>query len=382
MHKELERYKDKLPLQLLEEIERIAPASKIKKVAQRVYEEYMQSRIAPGEAVGLVSAESIGEPSTQMTLNVFHFAGAAEMSVTMGLPRIIEILDGRKEIKTPTMEIYLKSPHNKGKDIKKLALLIKETTLQNVVTDFTINVADMSVEVALDPARLEALDLKMGDVSKIVNKAIKGASVKGKGDMLTATLKKTEDKSLNLLYKLKEKLKVVYIKGVKKVKQVLPVRRKDEFIIITAGTNLKEVLGLDFVDGTRTFSNDLYDTAKVLGIEAARQTVINEVMKVLDVQGLNIDVRHIMLVADTMCANGMIQGITRYGVVSGKTSVLARASFETPIPHLVNASLSGEVDPMKSVVENVMMNQPIPVGTGLPGLITKMVKKKDGKEKT
>jgi len=109
----------------------------------------------------------------------------------------------------------------------------------------------------------------------------------------------------------------------------------------------------------------------VLGIEAARQSIINEVFKVIETQGLNVDIRHIMLVADTMCITGQIKGITRYGIVGEKASVLARASFETPIKHIINAALIGEVDKLDSVVENVMLNQPVPVGTGLPGLITK-----------
>ena len=130
------------------------------------------------------------------------------------------------------------------------------------------------------------------------------------------------------------------------------------------------------VDASRTTSNDIFEIEKMLGIDAARQAIINEVFKVIQAQGLNVDIRHIMLVADTMCTTGEIKGITRYGIVSEKASVLARASFETPIKHIINAALVGEVDKLDSVVENVMLNQPVPVGTGLPGLITK-IKKSD-----
>jgi len=112
----------------------------------------------------------------------------------------------------------------------------------------------------------------------------------------------------------------------------------------------------------------------VLGIEAAREAIINEVKKVIDSQGLKVDTRHIMLVADTMCVSGQVKGITRYGVVSEKSSVLARASFETPIKHIIRAAVVGEEDMLTSVIENVMLNQAIPVGTGLPGLITKIRK--------
>jgi DNA-directed RNA polymerase subunit A" len=133
------------------------------------------------------------------------------------------------------------------------------------------------------------------------------------------------------------------------------------------------------VDPSKTITNNIYEIEIRLGIEASRQLIINELMKVIEEQGLNVNVRHIMLVADAMCMSGRVLGINRYGIVKEKPSVLARASFETPINHIINAALAGETDPLNSVIENVMMNQPIPVGTGLPGLIVK-VKQKGKKE--
>ena len=133
---------------------------------------------------------------------------------------------------------------------------------------------------------------------------------------------------------------------------------------------------MEEVDAYRTTTNNIFEIEQVLGIEAARQSIINEIFKVIESQGLNVDVRHIMLVADTMCVSGTLKGITRYGVVSDKSSVLARASFETPIKHIINAALVGEVDNLDSVVENVMINQAIPIGTGLPSLAVKKQKQK------
>ncbi|MBW3002817.1 DNA-directed RNA polymerase subunit A'' [Candidatus Woesearchaeota archaeon] len=380
MNEALKPYVGKLPKSILEEIEEKCPASKIKKVAEKALEEYNLAMIAPGEAVGLISAESIGEPGTQMTLDTFHFAGVAEMNVTMGLPRIIEILDGRKTLKTPMMEIFLNSPYNKGKDIRKCALLVKETTLGELVTEFVIDIVDLKIEAKLDKEKMALLGLTPARLVKSVAKAkglSKEASVKeNKDGNIILRLKGKEEKGLNDLYKLKETARDVYVCGIKGVTQVLPVKRKDEFIIITAGSNLKKILDMDFVDPSRTVSNDIYEIAGTFGIEAARQAIIEEVFKVIEAQGLNVDIRHIMLVADTMCVSGGIKGITRYGVVSEKASVLARASFETPIKHVINAALAGDVDKLNSVVENVMLNQPVPVGTGLPGLVTKVKKEK------
>ena len=133
-----------------------------------------------------------------------------------------------------------------------------------------------------------------------------------------------------------------------------------------------------------TITNDIFEIEKTFGIEAARQAIINEIMKVIRTQGLNVDIRHIMLIADTMCMSGHVLGINRYGIVKEKPSVLARASFETPVKHFVNATIQGGRDELRSVIENVILNQPVPVGTGLPGLVVKItgdLAKQKGKAK-
>ncbi len=370
-------YEDKLPRKILDDLNEYLPKgiakTKAKKIFEKVYEEYVNAQIEPGESVGIVSAESIGEPGTQMTLNTFHFAGVAEMNVTMGLPRIIEILDGTKNPSTPMMEIYLKEPYNQGKDIRKIAMSLKETKLSEVAKEFIISIMESTIEVSLNIEKMDELKLDINSLAAIIKKNITEMNVKASKDSLVLKSKK-KNENLNEVYKIKEKLKETYISGVKNIKQVLPIRKGDEFIIVTAGTNLKKVLELDFVDTEKTISTDVWEVFDVLGVEAARQAIINEVYKVIEAQGLNVDIRHIMLVADTMCALGSVKGITRYGVVSEKASVLARASFETPIKHIINAALIGEKDPLKSVIENVMLNQPVPVGTGLPSLVTKVKK--------
>lgn len=368
------QYKDQFPKKIIEDLKELTKEmseTKQKKVVEATLEEYNKTKVEPGESVGVISAESIGEPGTQMTLNTFHFAGVAEMNVTMGLPRIIEILDGRSELKTPMMEIYLNAPHSQGKDIRKLALSIKETLFHEIISEFAINIAESSIELKLNSEKMDELGITETTISNALKTGIKGYNIKISKD--TIVLKsKTKEESINKVYVDKEKIKDIHLKGVKGISQVLPIRRGDEYIIITSGTNLKEILTLDYVDATRTTTNDIFEIQKVLGIEAARQSIINEVYKVIEAQGLDVDIRHIMLVADTMCNAGEVKGITRYGIVSEKSSVLARASFETPIKHIVSAALIGEIDQLSSVVENVMLNQPIPVGTGLPDLVTKV----------
>ncbi len=364
-------YKDKLPQKILDDLKEYLPDktsdAKAKKIFEEVYRKYVNALIEPGESVGLIGAESIGEPGTQMTLNTFHFAGVSEMNVTVGLPRLIEILDARQDVKTPMMEIYFKKPINQSADnVRKMALKIKETFLGEVVQEINVDLADKSVTIILDKEKMKNLETNPSQISAALKKAKVSAKETSEGFVI-----KTKKEDLNEVYRLKEKMKEVPIKGLKGMKQVLPVKRGEEFVVITAGSNLKEIFQLDGVDTTRTTSNDILEINEVLGIEAARKAIVEEAFKVIESQGLNVDIRHIMLVSDTMCGSGTVKGITRYGVVSEKASVLAKASFETPIKHIINAAMIGEVDKLDSVVENVMINQPVPVGTGLPKLVVK-----------
>ena len=376
MDKLMNEYTDRLPKKILEDIQDYVDKkgginqAKLKKVLDNTVVEYENARIHPGEAVGVISAESIGEPGTQMTLNTFHFAGVAEMNVTLGLPRIIEILDGRKNLQTPAMEIYLNAPYSKGKDIKEFALSLKETKLSDIALEFSISLVESEIEVKLDKEKMKSLNLTNTNVVNSISKQLKGFTIKDNKELIILKSRAKEE-ALNEVYKAKEKIKNIHIMGVKGISQVLPVKRNDEFIIMTSGSNLSEVLQIDGVDSHRTTTNNIFEIQEVLGVEAARQAIIDEVFNVIENQGLNVDVRHIMLVADTMCVLGMIKGITRYGVVSEKSSVLARASFETPIKHIINAALVGENDTLNSVIENVMLNQPVPIGTGVPKLVTK-----------
>jgi DNA-directed RNA polymerase subunit A" len=265
------------------------------------------------------------------------------------------------------MEIHLQAPYNKGEGIKDLALSLKENTLEDYSKAISVNLAESTIEVELDEERMTKSKLNTEKVVAVIKKALKTAMIKDKDNVVTIKAKAKENDVVSI-YKIKEKVKSIYMSGVKGLTQVLPVKRGDEFVIVTAGTNLKDVLKFPGIDVTRTITNDFYEIEAVLGIEAARQSIIREMLAVIDSQGLAVDVRHIMLVADTMSVNGTVKGVTRYGVVSEKSSVLARASFETPIKHLINAALVGERDRLTSIVENVMLNQPIPVGTGLPSL--------------
>jgi DNA-directed RNA polymerase subunit A' len=326
--------------------------------------------VSPGESIGILTAQSFGEPSTQMALNVFHFAGVSEMQVTSGLPRLIEIFDARRTPSTPEMQIYLDRQHNNERDAKTTAEKIQEIKLKDIVKEIKINFADKKIEAIIDHHAVKRVHSSIETIAKRLKEIGRlGKNCKVHGNSIIFSQKESNFKEI---YKLKEKIKDIQISGIKGIEQVLVVRRENVFVILTAGTNLKEILNFKGIDKNRTISNDIHEVCEILGVEVARATIIKEIQKVAQSQGLDINERHSKLIADAMTSTGVVKGITRMGIISQKSSILARASFETPVKQFVNATLKDNKDELNSVIENIILNQPVPVGTGLPGLMVKV----------
>lgn len=340
---------------------------------------HTEGKIEPGEAIGIITAQSFGESSTQMILRTFHMAGVAEMQMTTGLPRLIEIFDARKKPSSPLMEIYLKKEYNDESQARAIAEKIKEVTLKEIASEIKLNFSEKKIEVAIDKKGLKQTHLGLKKIVERLNEM--GFKTKEKEDAITIS---APDIGFKEIYKLKEKLKATVVSGIKGVSQVIISKREKDFVIVTLGTNLKDVMQLKEVDPERIVSNDLYEVTETLGIEAGRRLIINEISHTLKSQGLHIDMRHLRLIADALTNTGEIKGVTRMGIIAQKASVLARATFETPIKQFVNATIKGSEDKLISVIENVILNQPVPVGTGLPGLFVKVVgplDKKDSEKK-
>lgn len=337
-------------------------------------------QLEPGEAIGVITSQSFGEPSTQMVLRTFHFAGVSEMQVTQGLPRLIEIFDARKKPSSPKMEIYLNKEFNNEKDARVLAEKIKEVTIKDIASEIDLDFTNKKIEIKIDK---EGLKQSHTTTKKVVERLHgMGFAVNERGDSIILNASEQEFKEI---YHLKEKLKKTIVSGIKGVKQVLIVKKDRDYVVMTLGTNLKKMLEMKEVNPDKLVSNDLHEVANVFGVEAARQLIINEIQQVLNTQGLNIDKRHLKLVADAMTNTGEVKGVTRIGIIAQKSSILARATFEMPDKQFINASIKGNKDRLTSVIENVILNQPVPVGTGLPGLLVEVVGplvKKDSDKKS
>ena len=343
----------------------------LEKLIIKLKNAYDRAHVEAGEAVGTVAAQSVGEPGTQMTMRTFHYAGVTELNVTLGLPRLIEIVDARKEIATPTMDIYFDEERRNDEEfVRTLANKIGKSTINDVLSDFNLNYGTMEVEAILDAKKIEEKRLDREEINTIIEKAFKKAVINNDEIIIPS---KNDSKSENKfeireLRLLADKVRDLQISGIKGIGKVIIRKDDKEWIIHTEGSNLKEILDMDGIDHVRTTTNNIHEIGEVLGIEAARQSIINEAQNTLSEQGLSVDVRHIMLVADIMTSEGVVKSIGRHGISGEKSSVLARAAFEETGKHLLHASIRGEVDDLTGIIENIIIGQPIPLGTGSVGV--------------
>lgn len=368
----LKKKKADFPESLIEEI---ADASERHELDKAELEElidiiikaYNRATVENGEAVGTIAAQSVGEPSTQMTMRTFHYAGVAELNVTLGLPRLIEIVDARKKISTPTMTIYFEEKYRTDEEfVRKVSNQVGKNSTNDILKNFNLNYADMNVVVELDLEKIDERRLDFDDIINRIEKAFKRVQIDN--NMLSFEPSAPTIRELRLLA---DKVRDLQISGVKNIAKVVISKEGPEWVIYTEGSNLGSVLKMEGIDKVRTTTNDIHEIEKVLGIEAARNAIIKEAQDTMEEQGLTVDVRHIMLVADMMTADGSVKSIGRHGISGEKASVLARASFEETGKHLLNASIRGEVDHLTGIIENIIIGQSIPIGTGSVGIIMK-----------
>jgi DNA-directed RNA polymerase subunit A' len=374
--KHLKEVEDQITPILLEQLKQNLAKTKLSnksvdKAITLTAEQYKRALMEPGEAVGVVAAQSIGEPGTQMTLRTFHYAGVKEQNVTLGLPRLIEIVDARRIPSTPIMAIYLTGKHRKSKeDAVEIARNMIYTALETLSSAIYLDPIQEEIVVELNKTMMEDRAITMDELEDRVQ--LQNATTKVKDDTLQIKPKKIEN-----LKRLLDKVSAFHVKGVPDIKRVLVTEERGEWVIRTDGSNLSKVLEIPGVDTSRTTTNNIHEIAKTLGIEAARNALISEAKGVLEEQGLDVDVRHVMLVADMMTTTGEVQQIGRHGISGKKTSVLARAAFEITVPNIVEAAVKGEIDPLEGVTENVIVGQSIPIGTGLVELYMSTFEKQE-----
>ena len=342
-------------------------------IAQATEARYIDTRVDPLDPVGTVSAQSIGEPGTQMTMNTFHYAGVAEIDVTQGLPRLIELVDARKTPDTPMMTVFLEDEYASERERAHEVVWKIESTKVLALGDVSTNVADMLVQVDLNEETLQERWPTVADVDEVaaeiadtIEDAL-GVETVRRGTVIEFG---PESPSYRRLLQLVEELREIVFKGIEDVSRVV-IRKEtlddgsEEFVLYTEGSAFGDTLPIEGVDASRTTSNNIHEVYRELGVEAAREAIINETMETLEEQGLDdVNVRHMMLVADIMTNRGTIESIGRHGISGSKESVLARAAFEVTVNHLLDAAIHGEIDDLDGVIENVIVGKPVAIGTG------------------
>jgi len=339
-------------------------AEQLEYFLNKIYVNFYNAMEEPGEPCGTIAAQSIGEPGTQMTLRTFHYAGVEEFSVTQGLPRLIEIVDARRFPSTPMMEIYLDEDYRKTEEEAiKVHNRIEQIRIEQITHDVDLDFVNWNIVINLIPEICERKGIDIDEIPEVLKRYKKKGTIKREGNSIIID-PGIED--LQSMQKLREKILKKVVKGIRGIKRGLltPVDDNKEWVIKTEGTNMQGVVQIDGVDSSRTISNHIHEIEKLFGIEAARNMIIYEAQKVLEQQGLDVDLRHLLILSDLMCHSGTIQSIGRHGISGSKSSVFARAAFEVTVNQLLDAGLYGEEERLLGIPENVIIGQVAKIGTG------------------
>lgn len=389
-------------------------------VVQQIKYRFFESLAHPNEMVGVVAAQSIGEPATQLTLNTFHLAGvSAESKAVRGVPRLNELLSVSKSIKAPIMKVFVRRDLcQEVKEVNRIMNDIRTVRFKDIVKgskiyydpdDFNTNIPEDRTFIDLyrefsktaptstpwllrmefDRAKLHDYNLDMITLHHIIDEfyedRVSCMYTDDNSDHLVMRIKlsgenaKDTDKD-DMLTDLKALehniMETVKIRGVKAIERASVTEalstkynqdtkqfdRINEYMIYTDGSNMRDILAMEDVDGTRTTSNDVNEIYEVLGIEAARQVLYNEIVDVLD--NIYVNYRHIALLVDVMTNKGSILSVNRHGINRGDIGPLAKCSFEETTDKLIKAGIFAEFDKINGVAANVMLGQVAPAGTG------------------
>ena len=397
--------------------------------------DYKRAIVAPGEMVGMIAGQSIGEVSTQMTLNTFHFAGVASKSnVTRGVPRIEEILSLSSDIKNPSLSIYLKSEDETQKDkAQTIMYMLEHTRLEEIVKsievcfdpdelnslisidkdaisqymEFEKMVAECAetslsndenekskwiIRMEMDPEVMLEKNITMDDINftlkncydeqvscvysdfnsdKLIFRIRMNEIISGKGQKKTKVNPLDQSDQIYILKNFQDQmLNSVVLRGTKGINKVILrkvvdnmvehngiYKKQDIWVLDTIGTNLLDVLGLDFIDNKRTLSNDIVEIYNVLGIEAARQAIYNELVEVVEFDGTYINYHNYSVLVDRMTATSKLISIFRHGINNDNIGPIAKASFEETPEMFLKAARHAELDTFRGVSANVMCGQ-------------------------
>jgi DNA-directed RNA polymerase II subunit RPB1 len=402
-------------------------------VLREIRFKYIKSRVHSGEMVGTLAAQSIGEPTTQLTLNTFHSAGTVKANATQGVPRIIELLSVSHNPKNPGNVVYLSPEVALSRDLTiGMMKEVQKTTLRDVTTSIRIyydpnptspgtavredvevlrsyakfcvtsgddkNVSRWLMRLELDRVEMKARNIDITSLAAKIqnNKVLKvfdciTSDMNSHKLVVRVTFGNDIAKNALSLRFIEDKMLDTVLTGVDGIGRVYPREVKSElsydpaiggyvaqkqFVLDVEGTNLLDLSTIPNVDPMRSFSNDVHEILEVFGIEAVRGAMYEEFMEVFS--GTYVNYHHMITLIDTMTFPGYILSADRFGMSKSDSGVLARSSFEETSKVLFNAAMSGEFDSMKGVSANIMFGQKPPCGTGLVDILIDETKLPEG----
>lgn len=361
---------------------------------EEIVKQYNSAKIQPGESVGIVTAQSIGERQTQMTLDTFHSAGAALKTVIAGVPRFSELMSATHNPKVVTSTVFPLKAYESVSELRMdIGCMLQTLTLGDLLTDTTIDEdselpqwycayeAMYGAEYKKHANYLtlmfdvEKLFMHKIDLEKIAEKiegqyddlvCVFSPTMLGRIDVYVDTVNVGESNAREyMLNVVSTQLMSLVVSGVSGITEVYYEKKSTEWVIETRGTNLLKLLNNPLVDATRTVSNEMWEIVSVLGIEAAREFLIGEFGECISSDGTYINKCHTQLLVDVMTHGGSIMSVSRYGHGKSKCGPLAKASFEKSLDNFLKAGVTSEVERTTSVSGSIMLGKIASCGTGV-----------------
>ena len=393
-----EKLRKKIALQL-ENIE-IYP-SLIPELKENILKQYYKTLIQPGESVGVATAQSIGERQTQQTLNTFHTAGSAIKTVVTGVPRFSELLNATREPKARCCQIFLTEKNDSIASLRELVSnMIRELKVKNLVKNYQIfsnkeredwydlfdsvyekDYSDFTegISFTFDKEMIFEYKISLNTIAEKIENVYSDVVCVFSPNHLCKMDIYVDMNEIEIVDEMTEEecfqfhlrevsipsINNIKICGITGIENIFFEKKDNDWIIETQGSNLQEILGLSIVDKTKTLSNDMWEIYETLGIEAARNFLVEEFISVVSSDGTFVNDSHILLLVDVMTFNGIITSISRYGLKKENCGPMAKASFEESLENFLKAGIYGEKENTKGVSASIMLGKVPKVGTGL-----------------
>ena len=367
---------------------------------KEIERQFYKTKIQSGEAVGIITAQSIGERQTQSTLNSFHHAGISMKTMITGVPRFSELMNATKDPKAESCTVFFKKKFDTLSHLRKdINHTLIDLKLENIIyPEYDIHIDESGEDDWYDlynilyPSNLEKYDnfvrfrintkilweynLSVSTISKKIENEYEDVSAVFSPPELgildvyfnlqEIKTSLTQDSSINHVEDIIPAILSIKISdGISGISAIFPTKKKGEWIVETEGSNLCMLMSHDLVDPDRTVSNNMWEIYNTLGIEATRNFLIEEFSDVVSSDGTYVNDCHIKLLVDIMTFNGSITSISRYGLKKEKCGPLAKASFEESLEIFTKAGLYGEIERLEGVSSSVMLGKFTKAGTGV-----------------